>query len=259
MALDVRFGGGQSERDQPKLTPRRRSTLLHVRICGSRGKKSPRPSDHCCRVPTASGGGAKYTGSPVAVIVACRAISVPQSQVSDRLIAAGRPSTAAITAEPTVRASRPLKGTRMRNRTPELNTRWCGDITYIQTVDGRWLGIHRDRDRPALPQGYRLRCGRPSAHKSFPTDSPRSNATTAWVKVILTTSVTDRWTRSLVARRGAAPLLSRRGNSRSRTACHWLSGRGADVPTIVPSHFRIMPTGKDLGDCRDHADVFSYG
>ena len=32
--------------------------------------------------------------------------------VSDRLIAAGRPSTAAMTASPTVRASRPVKGTR---------------------------------------------------------------------------------------------------------------------------------------------------
>src|SRR3954467_11737995 len=31
-------------------------------------------------------GWAKYTGSPVAVIVACRAISAPQSQVSERRI-----------------------------------------------------------------------------------------------------------------------------------------------------------------------------
>jgi len=53
-------------------------------------------------------GWAKYTGSPVAVMVAWRAISVPQSQVSDRRIAAGRPSTAAMTASPTVRASRPV-------------------------------------------------------------------------------------------------------------------------------------------------------
>ncbi|MCA1674458.1 MAG: hypothetical protein LC799_20475, partial [Actinobacteria bacterium] len=40
-------------------------------------------------------GWAKYTGSPVAVMVACRAISVPRSPLSDRRIAAGRPSTAA--------------------------------------------------------------------------------------------------------------------------------------------------------------------
>src|ERR687889_639724 len=36
-------------------------------------------------------GWAKYTGSPVAVMSACRAISEPQSQVSDRRIGAGSP------------------------------------------------------------------------------------------------------------------------------------------------------------------------
>jgi hypothetical protein len=46
-------------------------------------------------------GWAKYTGSPVAVIVACRAISEPQPHVSDRLICAGRPWVAAMTASPT--------------------------------------------------------------------------------------------------------------------------------------------------------------
>src|SRR5919112_6794006 len=41
-------------------------------------------------------GCAKYTGSPVAVIVACRAISAPQSQVSERRICAGSPPVAAM-------------------------------------------------------------------------------------------------------------------------------------------------------------------
>ena len=61
-------------------------------------------------------GWAKYTGSPVAVIVACRAISAPQSQVSDRRICAGSPPVAAMIASPTVSESRPVNGTRMRNR-----------------------------------------------------------------------------------------------------------------------------------------------
>ena len=58
----------------------------------------------------------KNTGSPVAVIVACRAISAPLSQVSDRRICAGSPPVAAMTASPTVSESRPVNGTRMRNR-----------------------------------------------------------------------------------------------------------------------------------------------
>jgi hypothetical protein len=49
------------------------------------------------------------------VIVAWRAISEPQSQVSDRRICAGRPWVAAMTASPTVSESRPINGTRMRN------------------------------------------------------------------------------------------------------------------------------------------------
>ena len=61
-------------------------------------------------------GWAKYTGSPVAVMSACRAISEPQSQVNDRRICAGSPPVAAMTALPTVSESRPVKGTRMRNR-----------------------------------------------------------------------------------------------------------------------------------------------
>ena len=61
-------------------------------------------------------GWAKYTGSPVAVIVACCAISEPQSQVNDRRICAGSPPVAAMTASPTVRESRPVNGTRMRKR-----------------------------------------------------------------------------------------------------------------------------------------------
>ncbi|MEN3357974.1 MAG: hypothetical protein V7637_1956 [Mycobacteriales bacterium] len=61
-------------------------------------------------------GWAKYTGRPVAVIVAWRAISAPQSQVSDRRTPAGRPPVAAMTACPTVRESLPVSGTRMRNR-----------------------------------------------------------------------------------------------------------------------------------------------
>jgi putative transposase len=44
----------------------------------------------------------------------------------------------------------------------EPNTRWCGDITYIQTVDG-WV-YTATLNRPALPQGDRLRRGRPPAH-----------------------------------------------------------------------------------------------
>ncbi|MDT7709009.1 MAG: hypothetical protein QOG20_4616 [Pseudonocardiales bacterium] len=43
-------------------------------------------------------GWATYTGSPVAVIVACRVISQPQSQVGDRRIWEGRPWVAAMTA-----------------------------------------------------------------------------------------------------------------------------------------------------------------
>ena len=40
------------------------------------------------------------------------------------------------------------------------NLRWCGDITYIKTVDG-WVHRHR----PALAQGRRLRRRRPHAHQ----------------------------------------------------------------------------------------------
>jgi hypothetical protein len=47
-------------------------------------------------------GWAKYTGRPFAVMVAWRAISAPQSQVSERRICGGRPSVAAITASVTV-------------------------------------------------------------------------------------------------------------------------------------------------------------
>src|SRR6187200_2174035 len=61
-------------------------------------------------------GWAKYTGSPVAVMSVWRAISEPQSQVSDRRICAGSPPVAAMTASPTVSESRPVNGTRMRNR-----------------------------------------------------------------------------------------------------------------------------------------------
>ena len=61
-------------------------------------------------------GWAKYTGSPVAVIVACRAISEPKSQVRDRRIWSGSPWVAAMTASPTVSESRPVNGTKMRNR-----------------------------------------------------------------------------------------------------------------------------------------------
>jgi hypothetical protein len=61
-------------------------------------------------------GWAKNTGRPVAVIVACRAISAPQSQVSDRRICGGRPPVAAMTASPTLSESRPVSGTRIRNR-----------------------------------------------------------------------------------------------------------------------------------------------
>jgi hypothetical protein len=52
----------------------------------------------------------KNTGSPVAVIEVCRAISAPQSQVSDRRIWAGSPPVAAMTASPTVSESRPDRG-----------------------------------------------------------------------------------------------------------------------------------------------------
>ncbi len=61
-------------------------------------------------------GWAKNTGSPVAVMVAWRAISEPQSQVNDRRIWAGSPPVAAMTASPTLSESRPVKPTRMRNR-----------------------------------------------------------------------------------------------------------------------------------------------
>ena len=60
-------------------------------------------------------GWAKNTGSPVAVIMVCRAISEPQSQVSDRRSGVGRVVVAAMIASPTVRESRPVSGTRIRN------------------------------------------------------------------------------------------------------------------------------------------------
>ncbi len=43
-------------------------------------------------------------------------LSEPRSQVNDRRIWAGSPSVAAMTASPTLSESRPVKGTRMRNR-----------------------------------------------------------------------------------------------------------------------------------------------
>jgi hypothetical protein len=50
------------------------------------------------------------------VIVACRAISAPQSQVSERHVWAGNPPVTAMMASPTVSESRPVNGARMRNR-----------------------------------------------------------------------------------------------------------------------------------------------
>jgi hypothetical protein len=51
-------------------------------------------------------------------MVAWRAISEAQSQVSDRQIAAGSPAVAAMTASPTVSESRPVNGTSSGPRYP---------------------------------------------------------------------------------------------------------------------------------------------
>lgn len=52
---------------------------------------------------------------------------------------------------------------------PAPDKAWCGDITYVN-VDR--LGVRRNRDRPALPDGRRLGGRRPHAYQSGPRCPP---------------------------------------------------------------------------------------
>ena len=62
-------------------------------------------------------------------------------------MAAGRPSTAAMTASPTVRASRPLKGTRMRNRLTRSTRVATAVLPSLPITVGRAEARYRDCSR----------------------------------------------------------------------------------------------------------------
>ena len=79
-------------------------------------------------------GWASNTGSPVAVIVVCRAISESQSHLSDRRTWVGRVVVAAMIASPTVRESRPVSGTRIRNRDVRSTSVATAEAPFLPTT-----------------------------------------------------------------------------------------------------------------------------
>ncbi|MBC7631321.1 hypothetical protein [Aeromicrobium sp.] len=139
-----------------------------------------------------SGGGAKSTGNPVAVIMVGRAISDPQSHLSDRRTWVGRVPVAAMIASPTVRQSRPVSGTRIRNRDMR-STRVATAQGPVPTNDG--ISLPAPRHRPtghlggALLQvaGFpdpRLRCRSgttaPDTVPGAQADRSRASDDTGW-------------------------------------------------------------------------------